>query len=491
MSKTKEHHQLILYLKRMLSNKQCKRYHQYVCCQKYINNNATHYWEKKYTIKKFIEEYTNEYNHWSMWLIRENAGNFIKVCDYLENKDCGSDFPDLERNMGVYAFKNGLYNCRHIDANGILTWKFYTYGSEEVIPGHLVASKFFDLNFTANQYTKPGTVDNWRDIPTKYFDKLAKYQFEIYKKHSGDIYDFLSVLIGRLPAELNKYDSWSVFPYIVGLAGCGKSMIIENVIGYMFEDIDIGWLENDNERKFGWSPFKNKKIILSTEIERSFNTPETLFKKLISGENVTLAVKGESPVEMQWVAPIVFSGNELFGLNDKAGSIARRTITFRISRPVNEKDKITNMNVLLRNNVGNLIHKFTCAYLEKRKIVGTNSIWNNLPQYFIDQRELVNRRTNPFYEYVLSNEIELGQDFYVELHEFKMAYRLYCKYNGHKIDSGFSQDTYEGPFANIGLKYHIDIKVEHGVVKNYKDIDGNVGPGKPNDYVTGLKISGN
>lgn len=125
--------------------------------------------------------------------------------------------------------------------NGEPMWKFYYFTDDELIPDDLIACKYFDIEFKAHEYTPEGTTDNCETIPTPNFDKLTKFQFDLYKERSESIYEFLLVLLGRLLSPLRVWDKWEVFPFLIGSAGCGKSMIIQTVAN-LFENVDIGWL---------------------------------------------------------------------------------------------------------------------------------------------------------------------------------------------------------------------------------------------------------
>lgn len=483
-----DYHRLLLYLFNQLSSDKCGRYNGYVCQQKYVNGHATHYWEKKWEIKEFVEKCTNPHNNWEYWIIREKGGNFTKVVEYLESNDCYGYFPDVDRTTGCWAFNNLLYHNRHETEDGDITWKVYEYG-KDVIPAKLIASVYFDCDFTAHKYTPNGTVENWRDIPTPNYDKITKYQFAIYEGHEEEIYDLLMVLIGRLPAPLGVYDKWEVFLFLVGLAGCGKSMILLNVIGRLFDDIDIGHLENEGEKKFGWAPFKDKKIVIATEIAKTFNMSAQLFQKMVSGEHCTLPQKNDKPAMVKWTAPFAFGGNEMFNLVDKAGAIARRTIAFSIYRPVPEEMKDTRMPDLLAANIGNIAHKATCAYLEKRRIVGKDSLWKHLSQYFLDQRDEVMTETNPFFSFITSDQVELGPDYFCELHEFRVAYNLHLRQMGI-IRDRFSKDTYIGPFAKLSGEKGYEIGIKQQVKMESSDEQGNlVQDDRPKDYVVGLRMA--
>jgi hypothetical protein len=479
---------LKVYLLEMLSYNQCMRYGNYVCQQKFIDGHASHYWEKRWTIDEFVEEYTHRHTHAKMWEIREIADNHSKVIKYLTTKNCAPEFPDVVRTSGVYACRNGLYNCRHTDENGKLTFKLYTYG-EEVIPKELNACKFIDQEFTGDQYTK-GDYTKWRDIPTPNYDKLIRFQFAIYKEDAENIYDTFNMLLGRLFAPLRKYDKWELFPFLVGLAGCGKSMILLEVVAKLFENIDIGFIQDTNEGKFAYGPFAEKKVLIGTEIKKTFNTPATLFQQIVSGENVTLPIKGGDPVEQMWTAPMILGGNELFGLADKGGSIARRTLKIPFYRKVREKDKIMNMDQLLTDNILNILHKITCAYLEFREKLGDDSPWLHLCPFFIEQREKVTKETNPFYGYLNDKGVvNYDKDACCSLATVRLSYKNYCK--EHQLNPGpqFGEDTYLAPFADMGYNIGHDINVEYNVKKKHPDEDGNMIEDKiALDYVNGLYL---
>jgi hypothetical protein len=376
-----------------------------------------------------------------------------------------------------------------VGADGTLTYKFYNY-SRDVIPKELIACKYFDMDFVADVFTPNGDLSLWRDIPTPHFDKITKFQFDVHKKHKDDVYDFLCVLLGRLPAPLRKWDKWEIYPFIVGLAGCGKSMLLLEVVAKFFEDIDIGFLQDTNEGKFAYGPLKDKKVLIGTEVKKTFNTPAPLFQQLVSGEYVTLAIKNGDPAEVQWTAPMILAGNELFGLADKGGSIARRTVKFSFYRKVREEDKIMNMDELLSKNMGNILHKMTCAYLEKINQIKKRSIWMNISKYFIEQREKVTQETNPFYNYLSQQSIvTFGKGLFIDFATLKLSYKNFCKINNILVVGQVIEDTYLAPFADISFKVGHDIYVEKNTKRKQMDEDGNlVEDERPRDYVIGLSL---
>ena len=59
-------------------------------------------------------------------------------------------------------------------------------------------------------------------------------------------------------------------PYLKGIAGAGKSTIINDVAGRLYEPIDVGSLSNNCERQFGISSFCDKLLFTAAEIKADF-----------------------------------------------------------------------------------------------------------------------------------------------------------------------------------------------------------------------------
>lgn len=492
-----EYSTLLHYMYNRLSIGNYKRYKGYVCQEKYIDGKASHYWEKKMEIKKFIEKQTPQVGKTDMWLIRNKANYFNKLIDHLTNNDCEEYFPDLIITSGVYTYNNGVYNSRHVDDKGVITYKFYKYG--EKIPSNLISVKYFDYDFTADQYTSNG-FHTWRDIPTPYYDKITKFQFDsrVCGNDANEVYDMLLILIGRLICPIKQYklknnedrkfDNWQLCIYIAGLAGTGKSVILDNVINEFFEEIDIGVMENQNEGKFAWYPFKDSKIIVVNEADSTFNTPSSLVKKMISCERLTLPVKGKEVIKMTWTAPIIFVGNEFFKMSDKGGALTRRVMLFNFFNKVNKDNIISNLGELLKSEISNILHKSTCAYLEKLDRLKTKNIGfeKDLCKFFIEQKENVQNKIDPFMNFMTSSRIEIGADYYCDLLELKLIYHRFCKETGYDFD--WSEYTYLNAFATITANSGVNLYMKKSKAKKVNE-DGNmIEENREIEYFFGFKM---
>ena len=160
--------------------------------EKIIHNGYfTHAWKEKMPIKNFIYEKTQiciDYRQWHN--TTSNSSNIKNATEFLEN--CQDPrITDLNKDRHVFAFKNGIYNCKDYDPK-TKTYgdHFYEYGSEitKSLDLNIVASKFFNCNFDNFD-----SIDDWYDIPTPYFQSIFNYQ-EFPEEVSRWIY----VFIGRL-----------------------------------------------------------------------------------------------------------------------------------------------------------------------------------------------------------------------------------------------------------------------------------------------------
>ena len=64
--------------------------------------------------------------------------------------------------------------------------------------------------------------------------------------------------------------SRQVIPYLKGIAGAGKSTIINDIAGRFYEQIDVGSISNNVERQFGISSFCDKSVWVAPEIKSDF-----------------------------------------------------------------------------------------------------------------------------------------------------------------------------------------------------------------------------
>lgn len=118
---------------------------------------------------------------------------------------------------------------------------------------------------------------------------------------------WLFIFIGRLFYETNSADSWQVIPFLKGVAGTGKSTVIK-VVQAIYKPSQVGVLGNNSQRQFGLSSLVGKTIFIVPEVKGDFQLDQAEFQSIVTGEEVSLAVKHESPWVGRWVIPGIMAG---------------------------------------------------------------------------------------------------------------------------------------------------------------------------------------
>jgi len=267
----------------------------------------------------------------------------------------------------LYRFTDGIYDARHINPDGSLTWKFYNYdsilpsvqetrgknASSDSVRGSMPMNIFqskcqkeFDMDFPLKNAW-------WRDIKTPIFDKIVKHQFSMFKE-SDEMYDFLCAMIGRCLGPIS--DNYRITPSLMG-NGLGKSTII-NMISCLFEQDDIGYFGYISPDNLGnLDILKDNKIVIGQDI----STWKTTMNLLCKQETVNIpsgSFNTEYFNEFNWNIPMFLSGRKSFekDLNKK------NLIQFPFLRNVDNCE--INLLEEMKKNLPLLLHKFNSAYLE-------------------------------------------------------------------------------------------------------------------------------
>ena len=171
--------------------------------------------------------------------------NMIKV---IKNIDHG-DFPRLKVQKEYLGFTNGVFNTETIE-----------FTAEEDITNQITVRKYFNLKFT-------GSMD------TPYIDKIIDFQF------SEEVKNFLYASLGR---TLSVRDSLGYMPYLLGEAGCGKSVIM-NVWKAVF--VSVGCINDSFEGKYGLSYLYDKDLIMCDDLPRNLSRvlPQQTFQTMVTG----------------------------------------------------------------------------------------------------------------------------------------------------------------------------------------------------------------
>ena len=109
--------------------------------------------------------------------------------------------------------------------------------------------------------------------------------------------------------EVGDLDGWQIIPFYGGIARSGKSQALTSVFKQFYEAEDVRTLSNNVERKFGLASIYDGFMFISPECRETMALEQAEFQSMVSGEDVSIAVKHEKAKSIQWTTPGVMAGN--------------------------------------------------------------------------------------------------------------------------------------------------------------------------------------
>jgi phage/plasmid-associated DNA primase len=248
----------------------------------------------------------------------------------------------------------------------------------------------------------------------------------------------LYALIGRMLYDRGDIENWEVIPFIQGMGGSGKSTISKYVLKQFYEIAQIAELDNKLEKQFGLGPLamKHPFITIGDELDEHCQLDLTHFLKMVSGETITAAVKGKTPIYLEWPSHLWFSGNQLPPWEDKGGALSRRLVTIFFKKMVLSQHKDMRLGEKIKQEIPNIIQKCVKAYLDLVNKHGHEEFWKFCPQYFNETKEELQEITNVVMKFMRSSEVIYDKSGVVLEKEFLLRLMKYADENGVKISGG-------------------------------------------------------
>ena len=450
-----------------------RKYKGYCCEQiKTREGYDTRAWKQTQLIKEYDHNIAPKETRFMLWkdLTSKGTATLNQLIRYLG--DCHDmQFPEIKKNRHLWSFKNGLFLGKiWSDKTGLYQSEFYPYDSKEAmnLDPREVSSKYFDVDFEDYHH-----LENWYDIPTPHFDKVLKSQ-----NFDEEVSKWMYVMAGRLCFDLNDIDKWQIIPFLKGIARSGKSTLITKVIKKFYEQDDIRTLSNNIETKFGLSSICDGHMFIAPEIKGDLRLEQAEFQSIVSGEDVSIAVKGEKAKNMTWNIPGILGGNEVPNWRDNSGSILRRLMTWDFKKQIKDKDTDPLLEKKLELELPVILQKCIRGYLEYAQKYQSDDIWNVIPSYFENVRKQVATITNPLEHYLQSDAIIIDDKKICPLKKFKQEFTQYCSAN-NLGKPRFTQDFYIGPFSSRDLELKRIDEVIYG---------DELKPRRNEDFIVGLDV---
>ena len=479
--KNSAYHNMLIYLLETLAENEYARQGQYLYVKiKTKEGYSTYAWKQLMTIRKFILDNTSNngirYLKFDQWKNATSGGNTnIKAAENYLLEYEGPELMPLEKDRHVFAFKNGNYLSKiNIGTEEEPIWSdlFVEYSkSSKYLNSKTVACKYFDqefIPFDSEEYMG----DSWFKI----MDHCPNLRGILdYQEFPEEVQKWLMVFMGRWCFEIGELDSWACIMYLLGAANAGKSTLLTKVLYKFFEEVDIGMIANNIEKKFGLKAHITKYGVLAPEIDQTFQMEQTDWQLICEGGRNTFAEKGKTVVAEGevWKPQMAMAGNRLPGYNNNSGSYSRRIAVWYFKKPVIEVD--THLDKKLEKEIPMILKMCISGYLYTINKYKNKGIWKILPNYFKEQKEEMEQTTNSLQNFLKSSKIILDKDRYIPDKVFKQAFNDHCREN-NLAKQQFTSDYYQGVF-NIN-----NITVTKRVKKKY--------PMDSSEYITGIYYVG-
>ena len=439
--------QAILACLQNLYEMNIKRYKGYCCTQiKTDEEQDTRAWKQVETIQDYVYGVAQKETRYELWKNLSTRGSvYNDVIRHLTNcKDM--QFPEIIKNRHVWSFKNGIFIGKEWSAKtGLYESRFYTYDSREFknLDQTVVSCKYFDKEFTEYDH-----IENWYDIPTPFFQSILDYQ-----KFDSEVSKWMYVMGGRLCFNVNDMDAWQIIPFLKGIARSGKSTLITKVFRKFYNADDVSTLSNNVEKKFGLSSIYDAFMFIAPEVKGDLQLEQAEFQSIVSGEDVSIAVKHEKAKSFEWKTPGILGGNEIPDWKDNSGSVLRRILTWNFGKQVKNADPT--LENKLDTELPIILQKCIRAYLEYSQKYADKDIWNVVPEYFKTVQKQVATVANTLENFLQSTAVRYGSELFCPQKDFVALFNSHCQAN-NLGKPRFTQDFYVGPFSQRDIEVRED-----------------------------------
>lgn len=220
-------------------------------------------------------------------------GNGVRAFEATAAKFLAA-LPALAPDKHLLSFEDGVLD--------IATMQFSETDEILADPAHPLSGR------VARHHVAGGRWMPERDAPV--FNRVLDCQFD-WPDCEG-VKDFLCAMLGRLFFEVGELDRWRAAPFLYGIGGSGKSLIVNFLTRCLFREGAAGHLASEREACFPLFGIVDCELVvncaLPERMSRSLGSEHT--RVICSGGPVLITRKHLPPVEVPaWKAPAVFASN--------------------------------------------------------------------------------------------------------------------------------------------------------------------------------------
>ena len=332
--------------------------------------------------------------HPDMYKTKERRDMAPHIIDWMSMYDLlNSDAPNWDTPTFNSIFLSQLMPCDKEDGTGKVLEESHTLFWSQAFP-ELVRMQ---TQTVPDRFPSP----NMKDWTPDFFQRLEAREY-------SHMIIWHYALLGRLLFRVNDKDSWQVIQMIKGVAGCGKSTIL-NLVGKFFRPEDVETLSNQTRgggRAIGvletvWDKF----LWRVYEIKENFGLDQSAFQSMVSGEIVPIDRLHQKTISVAWTVPGILAGNEFGGWRDNSGSILRRVLVSNFAHIIDEKTKDPLMPTKLDKELPAILHKCLLAYCFLATVFKGSDVWQVVPEYFRWTRTKLSAASDPLASFLASTSV--------------------------------------------------------------------------------------
>lgn len=433
-SKNKPRQNLILFVLKKAFERGYRRFNGN-CYEQILTPEGypSHAWKEVGPLKQFLYSIVDKNTNYEQWFNLTSSANTVQtVLEYFAHSP-DPEFPFLERDRHVFAFRNGLYFA----AKNTFC-PFDTDPQADTV----VAAKYFPHTFDYEEFFREDL--DWYDIPTPFLQSIMDHQ-----EWPEDVCRWWYAMMGRCIYNLGEHDNWQVLPFGKGVANCGKSTL-GKVVANFYMPSDIGIMSSNTEKGFGLAPLYSKLIFICYEVKSNFRVEQGDLQSAITGEMMNLARKYDDPLYKEWVAPGMFFGNETGQWADASGSMTRRLLCWEFLKTVTKVNQ--NLAKDIAKEMPAIIYKSNNAYISMTAKVGTRGIWSCLPDYFKKTQAALAESISPLKSFLESGSgLAIRDGYYMPFKEFWNMHNEFVKDRNFKKPPQITPEYYTNTFEMYGI----------------------------------------
>lgn len=228
--------------------------------------------------------------------------------------------------------------------------------------------------------------------------------------NSKEIRNLLEEMIGYCLIPTTKFQKAFI---LYGDGSNGKSSFLDMVINLLGEQNVSSLSLKELNHNFKLSEITSKMANIGDDISDEYLTDSSIFKKLVTGEEITVDKKNEQPYKIRNYAKMIFAANNLPATYDKSNGMIRRLAIIPFNAIIKKSDpdydpfivdKLTSDNAksyLLNiglNGIRRVFenNKFTEPQ-EVQEMIDEYAKENNNVLQFLDNIDVENRESNQVY----------------------------------------------------------------------------------------------